>query len=240
MSQDPKLLASEISADLAPSDFPPHLGTVPDDELFLLHARLVGETKDLRSSIKEIEKNSRGPTEDLGRIRAILSLKYTKVEKIEKEIGRRDPSRLPSDKDLRKLPRAELHALMMSLSDELGVQKNHMRELEKIRERSPVQLAKLRRLDDARQRRLSERSRLSLEFSRRKEANVDPSKTIFMVRRAPMAAAELEGYLAATHKEHPKWYPQNIIAMGDHLLVVWRTTEPLYDGDPPDEEETPT
>lgn len=220
-------LADEISADLAPSDFPSDLGVLAEIDLLALHARVVGEARNLQDKIKRDGRPS-GVDKDLDRLRAILKLKYKKTAIVEKEIGTRDHL-LPSDANLRALSYTELHALRTRVNDDLRDGRIRLQDIERMDTRAPARLAELKRLHASLKCRKSEYDRLSLEFKRRKISNLDLDR--FLVRVASADPAELERYLNDTRDRNSGWWPQSVIGMGDHVLVVWKTKEPLREGD---------
>lgn len=226
MNQDPESLAAEISADLAPSDFPADLGTLPDDDLVALHVRVEGDASSLRLKVKDMPDLKQGADhKELYRLRAILKIKRSKCTKVEDEFLRRAKI-VPSDDELRSLTYPQVRHVRTGVNDALIAVRERLRQLERLpidQRRRPASLAELARSRALIQLRKNEFDRISAEIGRRKGEKPDPYR--FRVDIASIGAPQLEAYLNHTRDMHPGWWPENIISAGDHVLVVWRIRE---------------
>lgn len=205
---DPSDLAEQISEDLAPTEIPADLSTLSDDEVSELLSTVA---LDVAYTQRLAEQKRRKNFSE--RARAILRIKRSKLKRVFKEHNVRAALELPPN--LSSLSYEHLHALHIRLVAEQRRIKNLQRP-----GNNPDQVAAAKILIELRKDSLI---LVQKEFGRRKKEERDLDR--FLVREASVDADLLEQYINETRDGHPHWWPHSFVAVGDRMLVVWRTKE---------------
>lgn len=215
MTIDPGSLAAEISEDLTASELPDDLRSLPKSELEEIHAVIIRDIEDVkrRCDLEEADRQRR-------RLEAIHQIKLAKLSKVENELGRRWALLPSSDAPLAKWSYAELHERQGKVVADLQALKPRLKGLEE----APEERSEFYRIKALVRYRKAEQRRLIKEFARRKKDNLNQDR--FLVRRVSAEPEELEEYLNANVEKGCARWPHDIVGMGDHVLVVWKTREP--------------
>ncbi len=217
---DPNSLAEEMSEDLSPSDVPDDLGSLSDDDLFILCERVSAEWSKAKRLLEGLKSSEHVDERETGRMNAIIRIKRQKQHNLVKELDQRGNFCVPEELD--SLPFGELHELRGKIiSEQRSVKK-------RISRHATVTVADHDIVDglcSIYELRKGSMRRLEKEFRRRKKQQLDRER--FLVSETSDDPAELEDYINGIRDKFPSRYPTGFVATkSGKLLVIWRTKEP--------------
>lgn len=210
MTLDPSDLASQISEDLAPTEIPDDLSALSDDAIAKVLFAVALDIVHTKRLVDEAERADATAISD--RYKAILKIKRDKLKRMSAEHGRRKQFVAPSN--LEYVAYEDLHALNLRLVAE-------QRRIKGLAKGSHSDAAAASRVLLELQKGLL--GRVQKEFTRRKSMSRDVD--MFLVRETSADPDLLEEYLNQMRKEHMHWWPHSFVAIGDRMLVIWRTKE---------------